>query len=101
MGGPYDQNWGNGGNNQGGYNQGGYNQGPYNQGGYNQGPYNQQGGYPPQQQRYDNYQQGGNYQYQGKQGGSDCEKCLACLGALACCCCLCDCIFWSYELYLD
>ena len=87
MGGPYDQGWGNG--QQGGYNQGGYNQGGYPQG--NQGGYGNNYGQP----RYDNYpQQGGNYQYQqGKQGGSDCEKCLACLGAVACCCCLCDCIF--------
>ncbi len=86
MGGPYDQGWG---NNQGGYNQGGYNQGGYNQGGYNQG------NYPAQQpqQRYDNYQQGGNYQYPQKQESSGCANCLACLGATACCCCLCDILF--------
>ena len=91
MGGPYDQGWG---NNQGGYNQGGYNQGGYNQGGYNQGGYNQ-GNYPAQQpqQRYDNYQQGGNYQYPQKQESSGCANCLACLGATVCCCCLCDILF--------
>lgn len=54
--------------------------------------YNQQGPKVQGNDRYDNYG-GQGYQYgDKKEHMSGCEKCCACLGALACCCCVMDCL---------
>lgn len=69
--------------NQGGYNQGAHYQDGHNQGGYNQGSNNQP-------QRFDNYPQQNNYNYQENKKKSGSEECGGCIGRTLCCACLCD-----------